>query len=189
MDAVERIYRQISLPSPPVTIAHVRVEPKKIELTRADVDAIIQRTRIASAGELQHIIDHAKELRLSDGEKNQLSVDLTMQIAHARQRNGRRDDPNERFIAETLGLITTPFGLVERSFIDGLLRDGARNIARCKRHKPPGCECWSGQRALLWQAQSAHGDKSPEGFAATRVYASLEELETASRPERGPGVM
>jgi len=40
------------------------------------VDAIIQRTRTTSPEELQHVIDHAKQLRLTDGERNQIGVDL-----------------------------------------------------------------------------------------------------------------
>jgi hypothetical protein len=34
----------------------------------------------------------------------------------------------------------------------------------------------------LYQA-SANGEKSPEGWAATRIRAALEQLELASRPE------
>jgi hypothetical protein len=52
-------------------------EPKKIELTRADVNGIIERTRSASAAELEYILSNAAALRLTLGEKNQLSVDLT----------------------------------------------------------------------------------------------------------------
>ena len=152
------------------------------------MNAILQRKRLTSPAELQQIISNAKEYKLTPGERNQLSVDLTMQIAQARQSNGRREDPNERFIAQVLGFVETPFGLVEREWVDGLLRDGARNIARCKRHNPPICECWSSQRAILFQTQSSHGEKSPEGWAATRIYATLEELELASRPEPGPEV-
>jgi hypothetical protein len=130
-----------------------------------------------------------KDTRSRPAKKNQLSVDLTIQIAHARQSNGKRDDPSVRFIAQVLGLVETPFGLIEREWVGNLLRDGARNIARGRRHKTPNCECWSGQRAILWQAQSAHGDKSPESWAAPRVYGALEDLELSSRPEHGPGVM
>jgi hypothetical protein len=78
MDAVERIYRQVSQPSPPETkpAAHVTAEPKRIELTRADVNSVIERTRTASAAELEFILSTAAALRLTLGEKNQLSVDL-----------------------------------------------------------------------------------------------------------------
>ena len=44
------------------------------------------------------------------------------------------------------------------------------------------------QTAILFQAQSANEEKSPEGWAATRIYSALEELEMASRPEPGPEV-
>jgi hypothetical protein len=187
---VELIYRELASPKPAETKStRVTVEAKRIQPTRADVSALIQRERVGTPEELEAILANARDLRLTLGERNQLSVDLTMQIAQARKNNGRRENPNERFIAETLGLLTTPFGLVARSFIDGLLRDGARNIARCRRHQPPLCSCWSSQRAILWQTQSAHGDRSPESWAAARVYQALEGLELSSRPERGPGVM
>jgi hypothetical protein len=188
---LEMMYRQISQPSPPETkpAAPVTAEPKKIELTRADVNSIIERTRTASPEELQHIISHAREYTLTTGERNQLGCDLSIAVAQrTRQIHGRRDGPNAEFIAKVLGYAETPFGLVQRSFIESLLRDGARNIARCPRHKPPGCGCWSSQRAILWQAQSVHGDKSPESWAAVRVRQALEDLELSSRPERGPGI-
>lgn len=186
MDAVERIYREISQPSSPETKpTRVTVLPKKIELARADVDAIIQRTRTASPQELQHIIDHAKDYKLTAGERNQIGCDLSIVMAQrARQVDGRRDDPSAEFIAKVLGYAETPHGLVSREWVSSLLRDGAQNIARCKRHQPPGCSCWSSQRAILWQVQSAHGERSPESWAALRIWESLEDLELSSRPER-----
>ena len=185
--AVEVIFRELAKPK--ATDAKPALGnggPTKIELTRADVDGIIQRKRSASAAELEQIISNPKAYELTPFERNQLSLDLTMRIAHARQSNGRRENPSDQFIAQVLGLLETPFGLIEREWIDGLLRDGARNIARCKRHQPPGCQCWSAQRAMLWQAESRHGERSPEGWAAARILASLEELELASRLEREP---
>jgi hypothetical protein len=183
------MYRQVSTPSSPcpreTRPAPVSAEPQKVRPTRADVNALIQRERLGTPEELEAILANAKDLRLTPGERNQIGCDLSIFIAQrARQTNGRRDDPNAQFSAHVLGLFETPFGLVERSFVDGLLRDGARNIARCRRHQPPGCECWSSQRAILWQAQSVHGDKSPESWAAVRVRRALEGLELSSRPER-----
>jgi hypothetical protein len=37
-----------------------------------------------------------------------------------------------------------------------------------KDHRPLECPCWSASGAILWQA-SAHGPKSPEGWAASRI--------------------
>jgi hypothetical protein len=189
ISATERIYLELSRPEAPQP-KPASVAAEKPELTRADVDAIIQRTRTASPQELQHIIDHAKDYRLTEGARNQIGCDLSILMAQrARNMNERRDDPGARFISQTLGLLPTPFGLVARSFIDDLLRDGARNISRRKRHQPPNCGCWSGQRAILWQAQSDHGNKSPESWAAARICEVLEDLEFSSRPQRGPGVV
>jgi hypothetical protein len=88
------------------------------------------------------------------------------------------------YLLSNLILVETPFGLVARSFVDDLLRDGSRSISRCRLHRPPNCACWSAQRALLFQA-SAGGSRSPEGWAAMRIRAALEELEVSARPEGG----
>ena len=67
--------------------------PKKIEPTRADVNGIIERTRSASAAELEFVLSNAAALRLTLGEKKQLIVDLTIHVAQARQSDGRREGP------------------------------------------------------------------------------------------------
>jgi hypothetical protein len=40
----------------------------------------------------------------------------------------------------------------------------------------------------LYSVGASFGKRSPEGWAAIRVWESLEELELASRPERGPEI-
>lgn len=180
---VERIYRELAHPKAPDSKPST-VAAKKAELSRDDVRAILQRKSSASAELLQQILNDANKYGLTGGERDQLSLDLTVAMAQARQNNGKPDDPNARFIAQVLGLLDTPFGLIERSFVDDLLRAGSQNIAQCKRHQPPKCECWSAQRAILWQARTSNGEKSPEAWAAKRIYEALEELELASRPER-----
>jgi hypothetical protein len=180
---VERIYRDLARPKAPGPKPGSEAT-KKAELSRDDVSAILQRKRSASPEQLQQILNDTRKYRLTQCERDQLSLDLTIAIAHARQNNGKREDPNARFVAQVLGLLETPFGLIERSFVDDLLCAGSQNIARCKRHQPPKCQCWSAQRAILWQAQSANGEKSPEAWAARRIYDALEELELASRSDR-----
>jgi hypothetical protein len=184
---VEKIYRELRRGQPPQsTPVPVAAEATKIAPTRADANELIQRQRVGTPQELEAILAKARDLRLTEGERNQLGVDLSIVVAQrVRQVNGRRDDPNAQFIAQVLGYAETPYGLIERERIVGLLRDGARNIARCKRHNPPKCECWSAQRVILWQLQSDHAGRSPEGWVAARVYSSLEELEQA-RSEREP---
>jgi len=180
---VERIYRELAYPKAPET----KPSPfaaKRAELSGDDVRAILQRKSSASAEQLQQILNDAKKYGLTGGERDQLSLDLTIAIAQARQNNGKPDDPNARFIAQVLGLLDTPFGLVERSFVDDLLRAGSQNIAQCKRHQPPKCQCWSAQRDILWHAQTSNGEKSPEAWAAKRIYEALEDMESASRPDR-----
>jgi hypothetical protein len=180
--AVDVIYRELARPKTPETKPAVAATTKPA-LPRNNVNAFLSRQRQGSPAELEYIVSNAKKFALTPSEKNQLSVDLTIAMANARQGHGRREHPSERFIAQVLGLLDTPYGLIERSFIEDLLRTGADNIQRCKRHEPPLCVCWASQRAILWQA-TANGEKSPEGWAATRIYSALEELETTTRPER-----
>jgi hypothetical protein len=102
---VETIYRQIASPEPlqpkPVCVDKVDKTVKKITLNRADVDAIIQRTRGASAVELEYVIAHSKKFSLSDGQPDQLCCDLIIIGAQrARQGNGREDPNAHQFIAQ-----------------------------------------------------------------------------------------
>lgn len=177
--AVELIYRQmISQPSPSQP-KPARVTATKKVITRADVDDILQRKRPTSPEELQEVLN-TKALALSESERDQISTDVTIVTAQrARQVYGRRDDPSAEFIAKVLGYAETPHGLVDREWIAGILREGAQKIARCKRHQPPRCGCWSSEREILWQARAA-GEKTPQSWAAAKIYAFLEALELAS---------
>jgi hypothetical protein len=183
ISAVERIYRELARPGAPV----VREEPaepvKRSELDRDQVQAILQRQRAATSEELQSIISNSKKYKLTQSERDQLSVDLTIQMAQARQGRGRRDDPNARFITQVLNLVETPFGLIDRFFIEDLIRAGSENIGRCKHHQMPRCDCWSQQRAIIGQVLSIYGERTPETWAAMRVNALLEEVECGARPE------
>jgi hypothetical protein len=178
---VERIYRELARPKAQ-SVQPVPEAVRKSELSRDDVSAILQRKSSASADQLQHILSDERKYKLSRSERDQLSLDFTIAIAQARQNHGRREDPNARFIAQVLGLLDTPFGLIERSFVDDQLRTGSENIAKCKHHQPPRCHCWSAQREILWHAQTSNGEKSPEAWAARRIYEALEDLELSSRP-------
>jgi hypothetical protein len=123
IDATELIFRHLSQSKlqdvKPAPVADV----KPLTLTRADVDGIIQRSRGASVEELEYAIGHAKDLILTDGERNQLGVSLSICAAQrARQMKGRRRDPNAEFISQTLKLPVTPHGLVDRDWVENLLR-------------------------------------------------------------------
>jgi len=145
-----------------------------------------QRKRTATPEELSQILANATAFNLTTGEKNQLSVDATIVMAHARQSATRRKSPGEQFIAQTLGLLHTPFGDVEREWVHAQLRAGATAIQKCRTHRPPRCSCWAASRQALWQAQDSYGPKSPQGWAALRVYEAIEALESASGPEPEP---
>jgi len=183
---VQGIYPQISQPtSQPPKPATVAARDKPIDLTRADVDAIIQRKRYGSPEELQHIIDHPKDLGLTDGERNLIGVELSIALAQrTRQVNGRAS-PSAEFISRVLGLAETPYGLISREWVNQQMRTGSQAINRCANHRPPECACWVASRTSLWQA-SASGEKTPESWAAARVYEFLAELELASRRETDP---
>jgi hypothetical protein len=183
---VQRIYLQVSQPtSQPPKPATVAAQAKPIKLTRTDVDAIIQRKRYGSPEELQHIIDQSKDLGLTDGERNFIGVELSIAVAQrARQVNGRAN-PSAEFISKVLGLAETPYGLVSREWVNRQMRTGSQAINRCSHHRPPDCACWGASRASLWQV-STSGAKTPEAWAAARVYEFLTELELASRPETDP---
>src|ERR1700731_2857478 len=139
LSSLERIYQELSLPKPqeakPAHVAVVKPRP-----TRADVDAIIQRKRTATPNELEAIVAHARELKVTRGELDQINVDLSIHVARrACALNGKRDDPNLSFIHHTLGLMVTPHGLIERQWFETLLRSNVDAIARCRNHRP--CRC------------------------------------------------
>src|SRR5947207_8167557 len=112
---VERMYRDLACFRPSRQPAHVTADAKKAEVTRADVDAIIRRTRSASAEELQQIISREKEFNLTNTQRDQVAIDLTIVMAHrSRQASGPSDNPTDEFIAKVLGYSETPYGLIER---------------------------------------------------------------------------
>jgi hypothetical protein len=134
--------------------------------------------------ELQYVIDNYRQYHLSDGQKNQLAVDVTVTAAAARARAERRSDDSSQLMLHRLGYAETPVGLLAyRVYYENLFKSGSAAISRCRNHKPPKCECWRSVRDTLWGIQSHYGTRSPEAFAATRIYSSLEELEVAARPE------
>lgn len=182
LSPAEVIYRELARPKPaavkPASVAEAK------PLTRDDVTAIIARRRSATAEELQHVSEHSKDFNLTDAERNQLGLDLSILSAQRlRQANGRREDPNAQFISQTLKLLSTPWGLIDRAWYESLLHLNSEAIAQCRDHRPPRCACWSGAREMLWHAVHAHGNESPEAWTATQVWNILEELETASRPD------
>ena len=124
---MERIYREVAQPkAPPQPPAPLPAEVKKV-LTRADVDAIIARRLSATPAELQYIIDHAKDLGLTDGERNLIRVDLSIAVAQrSRQMNSRRENPLAEFLSKVLGCAETPYGLIDREWVNQQIRAGSQ---------------------------------------------------------------
>jgi hypothetical protein len=180
---VELVYRKLSQPSPPEPARVVQEFTRQPELTREEVDAIIQRKRSATPEQLQAIIDLAQHYKLSTWERNQLGVDTG--IALAARAHGK-PDLDSLFIHEVLDYADTPFGLLaNRSFFEREYRRGAEAISCCRNHRPPRCGCWVAQRQMLWHVQNVYGGRSPEGYAAGKIWSALDDLEGVARPERG----
>ena len=185
LSPLELIYRQLAQPKPPIEKA-ASVQLSNRELTRDDVNAIIQRKRSATADELQEIISRAKGLKVTTGEREQLALDLTIAISQrTRQANNKREDPSAKLIHD-LGYAMTPVGLLaDRAWFHDELQAGIKAIAACRRHTPPQCSCWKQARENLYSIRASHRERSPESWAALKVWEALEEIELSSRPENG----
>jgi hypothetical protein len=122
-------------------------------------------------------------VKLTEGERNQLGLDLSICVAQrARRVNGRRDDPNSKFIHD-LGYALTPFGLLpDRAWYQKELQAATKAIAACRRHVLPQCSCWRRARENLYGIRESFGERSPESWAALKVWEALEEIEQSSRP-------
>ena len=178
---VERIYREISQPSPQKPAQKTEAAPP-IALKRADVDEILAHKRDAAPEELSYIVEHAKELQLSSWQRNQIGVQLTIELVN---RSRPKPDATSEFISNTLQIVETPVGpLHDRAWAQRELRAGAQAIANCRAHRPPRCSCWREARERLWKIQDHFGSGTPETWATERIWEALEEMEKASRPER-----
>jgi len=183
---LELAYRSISQPSSPKPARAVIQVPEAPGLTRDDVVQILQGNRSATLYELQSVIASSQRYRLSTWERDKLGVQLG--IALAEKARGI-PDRNSQFIHDVLDYTDTPFGmLANRSFFEREYRRGAMAISHCANHHPPRCECWAPQRQVSWHVQNVYGDGTPEAYAAEKLWSALDELETATRPERGPGL-
>lgn len=180
---LERLYQLISQPSPPKPAKPVSTAPAPISLRLSDVQDIVKNKRTASPEELEYILQHPSRFGLGPRQQNDIRVRLTVALAH----RGRPSmNPNAGLFA-VLDMAETPVGLLHhRHWFEHELRTGAAAIATCVRHSPPRCQCWRSFRERLWLVQDRYGPKSPEGWAATKLWEQFEEYELASRPER-PG--
>jgi hypothetical protein len=67
--------------------------------------------------------------------------------------------------------------------VPGELQAETKGIAACRRHTTPQCACWKSARESLYTIRESFGARSPESWAALRVWEALEEIELSSRPE------
>jgi hypothetical protein len=133
----------------------------------------LQDKRSASPEELEWAIAHSRELGLSDYERNELGVGLSIVLAkRGRGMNGRRDNPAAEFLSKVLGVAETPYGVIPREWETRQMQMGSQAIYRCRNHRPPDCQCWAESRSVLFQA-STNAPKRPEAWAATRVHEML----------------
>ncbi len=107
--------------------------------------------------------------------------------AKMREAQGVREDPTS-LLLRSMGVLETPVGLlygVERFVAQ--LRAGTKAITDCTDHHPPKCSCWRSQRDWLHSTRERFGERSPESYAALRVWNALEEIElNAFRPSVAP---
>lgn len=178
---VERIYLELRQPAPSKPAPQAQPTAAQIDLDAGDVQAILQNRRSATPAELEHILSRSKFYRLSQRDRNEVSVRLTVALA---SRGRPQASPNAELFT-LLDLLETPVGILHhRSWFDRELREGAQRIAACVHHTVPRCQCWRIARERLWYLQDAFGAKSPESFMATRMFELFEEMESAERPQR-----
>jgi len=190
ISATEKIYREISKPSPRAAQPTRNTETTKtVELKQDDVDAILRHSRSATMEELQCILAHPKEFSLSPWQRDEIRLMLSIAVAaKSRQARGIREDRTPQFLA-SFGIVTTPVGLLHNpEWFAAELRAGTQAIASCRNHQPPLCQCWRQSRHRLYNARQIYDDKSPEAWAALQAWELLEEIELSSRPVPGPGL-
>jgi hypothetical protein len=177
-------YRSISQPSPPKPAREASENAEAAELTRVDVERILHHQRKAEPEELQAIIDNGQHFHLTDSERSELSVQLTVAMAALRARAQGRVDDHGSLMLQKLGYAVTPWGLLaNRLFFEQTFKAATAAIQGCNRHHTPKCHCWRDARETLWNIQNHFGARSPEAHVAGRIWESLEELEVAARPE------
>jgi hypothetical protein len=177
ISAVERIYREISQPSPPKPSPKAPDPPQPISLDIADVQDILKRQRSATVEELAFILENWKKFSLTLRQRNDLSLRMTITLAS----RGRPNNPNAELYRQ-LDIAETPVGLLHHaSWYERELRTGAQAIVSCKLHLPPRCQCWRVSRERLWAVQDKYGERSPETWAATKLYEQFEEYEATVR--------
>lgn len=182
---VERLYQEIRKPVPPKAAPHPPAVAPPLHLEWTDVDAILRHKREASPAELEYIIEHASEFHLKSWQRNQIGVKLSMAMVN---RARPTFDAKTEFLYNTLHVAETPAGLLHnREWVQRELKAGAQAIANCRNHRPPRCACWRTERERLWRIQDTCGGGSPEAWATERLWATFEEMEYASQPERATG--
>jgi hypothetical protein len=184
ISAVELIYRDICKPQPAKPKVEV-VQPEKPGCTRADVDRILAFELSATPEELQSILDRAKEFELSTWQRDKIALQMTIAMAaKLRQSQGVREDSTS-LLFRSMGILQTPAGLLygaERFAAE--LKAGAKAIMACRNHRPPLCRCWLASRDWLYAVRETYGQRSPESYAALKVWNALEEIELAGRANR-----
>jgi hypothetical protein len=187
LTATERIFRELHAPAPAKPapkIADVKpVPPLPINLDWHDVQAIIKKKREATLAELEFLIQNHKQFSLTNWQLDEIRLRMTLAVVS--RANPRRSDPTADFIYNTLHAVETPVGLLQNcEWVQREMKAGAEAIANCKYHRPPRCSCWRTGRERLWYIQDGFGARSPEGWAATRLWEAFAEYEQAARSER-----
>jgi hypothetical protein len=142
----------------------------------------MKAARGAALAELDFALKQAEVLALTTDEQKELRFRTC--IAMAERARGGGNSATAHSIHDALRVAETPFGLLHnRDWIERARSAGARAITACRDHGPPRCSCWRYTRELLHDIRRTYGDRSPEGWAAIRLWEALEELESESRRE------
>lgn len=181
VSAVELIYRDICKPRPQTP--KPEPQPKEhTELTQEDVAKILAAERSATPEQLQYIIDHVHEFDLSTYQRDKIALQMTIAIAaKLRQARGVREDPTSELL-RSMGILETPFGLLygaERFAAE--LKSGTKAIMDCRTHRPPLCRCWLASRDWLYCIRQGFDQRSPEAYAAIKVWHALGDIEALER--------
>lgn len=149
-----------------------------LPLTRDDLHAILEHRRITTVDEVEWLLAHGNDLRISSTEKVELRQMASRLRADQHCPGARNGDRTDEFIAQVLGTFRTPFGDLSREEVtrlESIRVRAVRAIQDCDQHHKENCRCWADARTQLSELRRS-GDKTPAGAAALAVWNSIEDV-------------
>ena len=200
VSAAERLYllRKSDPASPPPAPPKPQPPPPEpsLKLTRDDVDQILANKRSATVEEIEWVLSHCNDARLSISSVDEYHLRHIAARALADQHVAqirRGIDPSEEFEVKTLGLYPTQYGTLtaeEVQRLEAIRMKATAAIRDCAEHKRERCRCWAEAREQLYVIRRDFGEKSAMGMAALAVWNSVESLaRSRSDPPPQPPVV